>query len=179
MIHKFDKAKVIRDHNGQNWLCLRVLNAPMARQECSLLKKGKTYISEIKLLIERRSKKANNYFWLMCGKLAAVSGITKSEIYRSYILEIGDNYRMEPYYSEVQRQFLWKLWESQGLGWIAQDAGDNYLCLYYGSSTYDKKQMARPIDLLVQDCQAQGIETAPPGSIEKWIYDWKPDERTI
>ena len=47
MTHEFDRARVIRDEDG-NWLCLHIKNAPMARNECGQLKEGKRYQAVIK-----------------------------------------------------------------------------------------------------------------------------------
>ena len=44
--------------------------------------------------------------------------------------------------------------------------------LYYGSSTYDSAQMSRLIDLVVQECQAQGIETKTPEELALLKEDW-------
>lgn len=177
MTHEFDRAEVRRDDGG-NWLCLHIKNAPMARNECGQMKKG-VYQAEIKRKTEKRSRKANAYFWTMCGKLAAVVGIPKTDIYRSYVTDIGDNYRCVPYANEDQRQFIWQLWEAQGLGWVVEDGGHDTLYCYYGSSTYDTRQMGRLIDLVVQDCKDQDIETAPPSDILRWVADWKPEARTV
>ena len=178
MTHEFDRAEVRRDERGV-WLCLRVKNPWMARKQIGLMEAGKWFIAEIKRKIERRSSKANRYFWKLCGMLAAVSGVRKEDIYRSYIIEIGDNSRFVPYIDEAQRKLIWTLWESQGLGWVVEDAGQNLLCCYYGSSTYDTRQMGRLIDLVVQDCKDQDIETAPPGDILRWVNDWRPEARTV
>ena len=177
MTHEFDRAEVRRDEFG-NWLCLHVKNAPMARNECGQMKKG-VYQAEIKRKTEKRSRKANAYFWTMCGKLASVVGIPKTDIYRSYVPDIGDNYRCVPYANEEQRQLIWQLWEAQGIGWVVEDGGHDTLYCYYGSSTYDTRQMGRLIDLVVQDCKDQDIETAPPGDILRWVADWKPEERAV
>jgi len=48
----------------------------------------------------------------------------------------------------------------------------NVRCLY-GSSDFDKEQMARLIDLIVQDCKDIGIETMSERErsllIERWV----------
>ena len=49
--------------------------------------------------------------------------------------------------------------------------------LYYGSSTYDTAQMARLIDLIVQDCKAQHIETADPEDIKSLLQMWDEKAR--
>lgn len=178
MTHEFDRAEVRRDDGG-NWLCLHIKNAPMARNECGQMKPDKLYQAEIKPKREHRSSKANRYFWSLCGKLAAAVGIPKTDVYRSYVKEIGENYRCVPYANEEQRQVIWSLWEAQGIGWVVEDGGHNLLYCYYGSSTYDTRQMGRLIDLVVQDCKDQDIETAPPGDILRWVADWKPEARTV
>lgn len=178
MTHEFDRAEVRRTENG-SWLCLHIRNAPMARKECANLKDGKPYTAEIKEKRNRRSNKANAYFWELCGKVAAHSGVPKTALYRSYVKEIGDNYRIVPVANESQRELIARLWESQGIGWLVEDAGTGWLCCYYGSSTYDTMQMARLIEMVVYDCKDAGIETEPPGSIAAWVADWKPDERTV
>lgn len=178
MTHEFDRAEVRRDDNG-NWLCLHVKNAPMARNECGQMKPEKLYQAEIKPKREHRSSKANAYFWTLCGKLASVVGIPKTDVYRGYVKDIGDNFRIVPVANEQQRELITRLWSAQGLGWVVEDAGQDMLCCYYGSSTYDTRQMGRLIDLVVQDCKDQDIETAPPGYILRWVADWKPEARTV
>ena len=58
-------------------------------------------------------------------------------------------------------------WESHGLGWCSyifpsKLDGCTNVTLYYGSSTYDTKQMSALIDSLVQSCRIIGIETMSP-----------------
>ena len=44
--------------------------------------------------------------------------------------------------------------------------------LYYGSSTYDTAQMSRLINLAVQDCKEQGIETMTPQELAAMMEGW-------
>ena len=178
MTHEFDRAEVRRDEGG-NWLCLHIKNAPMARNECGQIRPGREYCAEIKRKYNKRSGNANAYFWELCGKLAAVLSISKTEIYRGYIKDIGGNACTVPVANKQQGELISRLWQAQGLGWLVEDAGGGWLICYYGSSTYDARQMGRLIDLVVQDCKDQGIETAPPGSIAQWVADWKPEARAV
>ena len=63
------------------------------------------------------------------------------------------------------------------LGWLT-DAfpsklpGCTNVILYYGSSCYDTKQMSRLIDLVVEDCKEQGIDTATPAEIALLKEEW-------
>lgn len=47
------------------------------------------------------------------------------------------------------------------------------MILYFGSSSYDTVQMSRLIDLLIEDCKAQGIETATPDEIARYKEEWR------
>ena len=66
-------------------------------------------------------------------------------------------------------------WSHYGLGWLAErvDYGKTenkvILRLWYGSSAYNSKQMARFINGIVQDCNAVGIETMPQAEIDRLI----------
>ena len=60
MTHEFDCAEVRRDERGA-WLCLRVKNPWMARNEVGQMK-YRIYDAEIKRHYERRSGRANSYF---------------------------------------------------------------------------------------------------------------------
>lgn len=137
---------------------------------------GKTYVLTIKEHKRRRSLDANAYAWVLLSKLAERLHEPKTDIYRRYIPEIGGN-------SEtvcVQDQAVDRLtegWEHNGLGWQAEKMpsklpGCTNVILYYGSSTYDTAQMSRLIDLIVQDCEALGIETKDPAEIERLVAEW-------
>ena len=118
---------------------------------------------EIKKAANRRSKDANALCWVLIDKLAEKTKITRAEIYRAAIREIGG-------VSEtvcVQDKAVKRLrsgWEKNGLGWQTDEMpskipGCTNVILYYGSSTYDTVQMSRLLDLIIQECEQQGIPT--------------------
>lgn len=124
-----------------------------------------------------RSLDANAYFWALCDKLAEKTRISKEQIYRNLIREIGGN-------SEtvcVQNKAVDKLrqgWEHHGVGWLTDTLeskieGCTNVTLYYGSSSYDAAQMSRLIDLTVQECREQGIETMTPEELSRLKEEWK------
>ena len=176
MTHLFDKAKTQLDSDGL-WLCLRVQNRPRARRFTLDMKQGRTYDAEIKLHREKRSLDANAYCWVLLGKLAAVLGEPKEAVYRELIRGIGDNFEVIPIRREAADKFA-AAWQQNGLGWICDRAGESKwpgyenIIAYYGSSTYDTAQMSRLIDLLVQECREQDIETATPEQLARYKEDW-------
>lgn len=135
---------------------------------------------------EKRSRAANNYMWLLCGKLAeALSDTkvkhTKEDIYRDAIKEIGVWKDFEDL-SPSDAKTLRHAWEMLGTGWITEQVdympdGENVTVrCYYGSSQYNTKQMSRLINNIVQDCEAAGIETKTPDQIAEMLSLWKAGE---
>ncbi len=71
-----------------------------------------------------------------------------------------------------------RVWEHYGLGWFVDDVdedtgGSVILRAYYGSSTYNRKQMAALIDLVVQDCKQLGIETLTARELSLLCDRWE------
>lgn len=164
--------------NQSLWLCLRVTNRAMARRMALETQEGTLYDAEIKRHRERRSRDANAYFWELCGKLAAVIGVHKDELYRDLVRGIGDNFRLVDVARGDEDMFQ-RLWQSRGLGWVCEQAGEKgdkvTLCCYYGSSYYDTAQMSRLIDLAVQECREQGIDTMQPDKLAALVGRWDDD----
>ena len=110
-----------------------------------------------------RSLNANAMCWAMCQKIAEKLGITKEEVYRKCITEVGD-YTPLPIKAEAVEDFQ-RIWSSHGIGWICQVVdnskieGYKLVFAYAGSSTYDTKQMSRLIDCIMQEAETLGIET--------------------
>jgi hypothetical protein len=170
MMLQFDKSRWTHDSNGF-WLCLRVKAPALARQFVETMK-DKLYDAELKIHREKRSLDANAYFWLLVGKLAAKIRVPIETIYRQYIKDIGDNFEIIPIRDDAKAKWI-ENWKSRGLGWVCEELGaskipgyTNVIC-YYGSSVYNTEQMSRLIDLVVQDCKEQDIETATPEEIAR------------
>lgn len=141
-------------------------------------KSGKLYDIEVKEHRKKRSLDANAYAWVLINKIADALRITPKEIYRQAIQGIGDNCEIIPIKEEAAEHFK-QIWEAQGLGWPCMDmgkskiAGYRNLKAYYGSSTYDTRQMSILIDNLVQDCKALDIETMPPEKLSALMEGWQ------
>lgn len=126
---------------------------------------------------KKRSLDANSYFWVLCGKLAAKKQHSKIEIYRELIRDIGDNFDIFPVKTDRVDKVI-RFWEERGLGWVCDIVGESKhegytnVCFYYGSSTYDSKQMSCLIDSVIFECKEQGIQTLPPDEIAKLKSLW-------
>lgn len=132
---------------------------------------------EVKPYRQRRSLDANAYCWVLIDKIAEKIGESKETIYRQYITNIGGNSEVVCVRNEAVTK-LRQGWERNGIGWQTETfdsklSGCTNVILYYGSSTYDSKQMARLLDLIIQDCKTLGIPTETPNEIARLKSMWK------
>ncbi len=136
---------------------------------------------KLKISLERfrkkRSNDANKYFWVLCGKLACKIKAPKDDIYKRLIREIGDNFDIVDVKDEAVEAFVSR-WQHGRLGWVcdilgkSEKQGVTSVCCYYGSSTYNSKQMSDLIDLIVFECKEQGIQTETPEEIARLKSLW-------
>ena len=138
---------------------------------------GQDVTVEIKRRSKRRSLDANAYAWVLIDKIAQRTGMTKTEVYRQAIREIGG---VSEVVCVIDRAVdrLREGWERNGIGWQTETMpskipGCTNVWLYYGSSVYDTAQMSRLIDSLVQDAEALGIPTITPKEAERLLNNWK------
>lgn len=175
MIIQTDKARWHEDAEGF-WLAVRTKDRAAAVTVAEQIK-DKPWSVTLTQQKKKRSLDANAYAWVLLDKLAVALNKQKTEIYRQYIREVGGN-------SEtvcVVNQAVEKLragWEHNGLGWLTDTVpskldGCTNVILYYGSSTYDTAQMARFINLIVEDCKEQNIETMTPAELSALMDRWE------
>ena len=125
---------------------------------------------------KRRSLDANAYAWVLVDKIAAAIRLTKEEVYKNAIKGIGgvsDTVCVKDSAVDKLRQN----WSKNGLGWQTETmpskiAGCTNVILYYGSSSYDAKQMGALIDRLIEDAKSLDIETIPPERLEAMLSVW-------
>ena len=133
----------------------------------------------IKKFFKKRSLDANAYCWVLCDKIAKELSkegtvITKENIYQDGILQIGT---FEPMIIE-ERAFenFKRIWGKQGLGFLIQEVSRKNKCIkvhcYYGSSTYDSKEMSLLINLLVELAKGLNIETKTDEEIKSLLEQW-------
>ena len=133
------------------------------------LEDDKEYVCEIKKHRQKRSKNANSYMWELIGKLSQKMNKSTEELYRGYIKEFGIFRDVELQPEAVKT--LEHVWSAYGLGWFCECVDTvndkTTLRLYYGSSSYNSKQMSVLIDAVIQDCKAVGIETMTPEELSR------------
>lgn len=134
---------------------------------------------DIKKWRKKRSLDANSYCWVLCDRIAKElskeSIVTKEQIYKDAISQVGT---FEPMIIEEKAYDNFKrIWEKQGLGFIVQEVTRKDKCIkvhcYYGSSTYDTKEMSLLIEIIVDLAKSLDIETKPKEEIESLLRSWQ------
>lgn len=135
---------------------------------------------EIKKFRDKRSREANAFCWALCSDIgkALRPPIPKEEVYRKAIRDVGC-FTPIPIKAEAVEKWCAD-WSKGGTGWFC-DVVDNsklngykLIHAYYGSSTYDTKEMSILIDYLVDDAEQMGIPI-PVGKdeMERLKRDWR------
>ena len=130
---------------------------------------------EVKPWREKRSLDANAYLWKMCGELSEKLGVTKEDVYRRAIREVGI---YEVY--QVQNEAVGALnqaWERNGVGWfideLDQALGFSTVAMYTGTSVYSTSEMSRVINFIVEECKEHGIDTLTPDEKARMMSLWE------
>lgn len=140
----------------------------------AVLDENKPLAAIIGTASQKRSLSANAYAWALMNQLSEKLNKPVLEIYRETIRDIGGSSAIISIRANAAKAFKTG-WESKGEGWqvhkldemtTPQGAYYNLQC-WYGSSVFDSVQMHRLIDLIVQECQQQGIPTMTPEEIAK------------
>ena len=125
----------------------------------------------------KRSLDANGYAWALIDKISARVGLPKAEIYRHHIRQIGGVTEIvcvrDPAVNKLREG-----WEKNGLGWQTDTLpskinGCTNVVLYYGSSTYDSRQMSALINALQDTAREFGIETRSDEEINSLLGAYK------
>lgn len=143
------------------------------------LKTENKLIIELKKWRKKRSLDANSYCWVLCDSIAKElckdgTIITKEDVYKDAILQIGS---FEPFIVQEKTFDKFKrIWEKQGLGFLVQEVSKKDKSVkvhgYYGSSTYDTKEMSLLIESLVELAKTLHIETKPQNEIDSLLREW-------
>jgi hypothetical protein len=121
---------------------------------------------------EKRSLDANAYLWVMLQKMAEPLLSDKWSMYLQMLKKYGQFTYIVVKSAAVEAvKKQWRECEEIGEIDVNGTKAVQMLC-YYGSSTYDTKEMAVLIDGVVSECQELGIETLPPDEIRMMKERW-------
>lgn len=131
---------------------------------------------EFKPYREKRSLDSNAYAWVLLDKLSEKLRIPKVTIYREIIKDVGGNSETVCVTNGAVER-LREGWSKNGIGWITETfpskiEGCTNVILYFGSSTYDTAQMHRFLDLIIEICEENDIDTITPNEKAKLLAMW-------
>ena len=116
---------------------------------------------------KKRSLDANAYAWVLMSKIGDALHITKEEVYRQELKKYG------------QHAFIFRVEHGTNVGvdgvyavYLEYDGRYDIYEAFYGSSTYDTKEMSDFIEGIVQDAKELGIETIPRMELDEIKRKW-------
>lgn len=133
---------------------------------------GKLLSVDVKVYRERRSIDSNAYLWVLLQKLAEALHTTKDELYLIMLDRYGVFTHVIVKPDAVDRVMsLWRTVRNLGKVKIGKTTGYQLQC-FFGSSSYDTKEMSVLIDGVVSECRELGIETLPDDELESMKKQW-------
>lgn len=164
--------------DGKQILSLTVLDGDF-RDKWDELKEVDLEVT-IKKYRKKRSKNANDYLWVLCEEIAKNQGITKEEVYRKQIREVGV-YEPLPVREDAIERFD-AAWRQKGIGWFTEVVDDSFpgykkIFAYYGTSVYNTEEMSRVINAAVEDARALGIDLISPEEMSLLMEEWDEKHR--
>jgi len=142
------------------------------------LNQDKPLVCRIDEKKDKRSLNANAYAWQLMGQIAEAMKSSNQEVYEMMLQRYSKAYTYVILPPNAVEQAKATFRESHI---YAQEIGEckvngkegTQLQLFYGSSTFDTKQMSRLIDGIVSEAKELNLETATPQEIERIKSEWK------
>jgi hypothetical protein len=122
---------------------------------------------------EKRSLDANAYMWVLLQKIAEVVQQDKWNIYIEMLGRYGvfTHIIVKPNVVDKVKE-EWRTVKELGEVCVNGTTGIQLQC-YFGSSTYNTKEMSVLIDGVVSEARELGIETLTPVEIERMKFEWQ------
>jgi hypothetical protein len=140
-----------------------------ALREIEAIKDAQELIITAKPHKAKRSLDANAYFWVLCDRIAKRLSSDKWTIYLLQLSKYG-------VFADLRAtaQALEILKDKFRYTEILSAEGESYIVrCYFGSSTYNTKEMSDLIHGTVSDAESLGIDTITPEELERMLAIWK------
>ncbi len=123
---------------------------------------------------QKRSLDANGYLWVLCTEIANVISSSKEEVYEEMLQKYGVLYKDEDgvYVVITLKSSIdiskvdghWKFYHSNGKF--------NAYLMIKGTSEYNTSEMAKFLDMVIQEAKELGIQTETPDEIARMNALW-------
>lgn len=163
---------VSRDWKTGQWNITFTINEASAINEVNNIQScEKLSIKAVKHR-NKRSLDANAYCWVILQKIAEVLHQDKWNIYLEMLGKYGvfTHIIVKPNVVDKVKE-EWRTVKELGEVSVNGMTGIQLQC-YFGSSTYNTKEMSVLIDGIVYEAKELGIETLPPDELERMKIEW-------
>ena len=143
----------------------------LSRDAIEIIEELKDFLLDISIEkhSDKRSLNANSFMWVTLDKMARKIGdTTKWDLYLDYIKKKGI---FQPVTAKKETLPMLKRQWRETEEVFEHDGYVDCLC-YFGSSTYNQKQMGELIDEIVSDCKILKVDTLTPQQIERMVQAW-------
>lgn len=121
----------------------------------------------------KRSLDANAYSWVLMQKLAEACHTDKGTIYLRCLQRYSRKFTHIIVKEKAVEAAMEAFRTCVDLGEVLVNGQQGHqLQVYFGSSTFDTKEMSVFIDGIVSECKELGIETATPEELERMKQKW-------
>lgn len=127
-------------------------------------------IFEIKEHKEKRSLNANNYAWLLIGKIADAMRLSKEEVYLKMLKDYGQS-EVISVLANIDVSGYFKYYEKFGESELKGKKFIHYK-IFKGTSEYNTQEMSIFIDGVVQEAVSLHIEVKTPNELERLKRLW-------
>ena len=165
---------VSRDYITGKYFITFSCNEEPAKEEIQSIKACEKLNIKAEKYKQKRSLDANAYLWVLCSKLAEVAESSKEEVYEEMLRKYGVVYKDDDGYITVTVKKEVDMSKIAGHWLYYKDNGKfaSYLMIK-GTSEYDTAEMAKFLDMVVQEAKELGIETLTPAELERMKSAWK------
>ena len=163
---------VSRDWKTGQWNITFTMNEASAINEVNNIQScEKLSIKAVKHR-NKRSLDANAYCWVILQKIAEVLHQDKWNVYLEMLGKYGvfTHIIVKPNVVDKVKE-EWRTVKELGEVSVNGMTGIQLQC-YFGSSTYNTKEMSVLIDGIVYEAKELGIETLPPDELERMKIEW-------
>ena len=163
---------VSRDWQTGQWNITFTMNEASAINEVNNIQScEKLSIKAVKHR-NKRSLDANAYCWVILQKIAEVLHQDKWNVYLEMLGKYGvfTHIIVKPNVVDKVKE-EWRTVKELGEVSVNGMTGIQLQC-YFGSSTYNTKEMSVLIDGIVYEAKELGIETLPPDELERMKVEW-------
>lgn len=137
-----------------------------------IINKGKELVVEIKQYRQRRSLDSNAYMWILLNEMATILKTTKDELYIQVLDRYGVFTHLVVKENVVDRvKAEWKAVRELGKVNINGKEGVQ-LQVFFGSSTYDTKEMSKLLEGVISEAKELGINTVTPREMKIMNNAW-------